>query len=337
MKILIFKSGAIGDVLMTTPFLRALRKKHPKANIIYCVGQYSAIPLRNNPRINKIITFDEAIVFKKSVLGLLRLRNSIKKERFDVAFNLDRSGLSNLFLASCLIPVRIGFSRDLNGLGLTKSTKPIPGNHHIREYLRLLDPMKVKKTDMELVLQRKDEEYAVKFLKKHNVKNPIGISILGAQNPGQKMPSRRWPLRHYLKLIELLQRKKVPIILFGSPAEKSHLYKIGASIPVSCADVHKNVCLMKRCRLFITHDSGAMHLASIAGVPIISLFGPTNPNEKAPIKFRSLAFWAKEKYRPEIEAKKPKAFYDPEFMARITPEQIMKKSMEVYHAHRHAQ
>ncbi|MBS3142926.1 glycosyltransferase family 9 protein [Candidatus Woesearchaeota archaeon] len=334
MKILIFKSGAIGDVLMTTPFLRALREKYPKANIVYCVGRYSAIALKNNPRINKLMTFDEVVVFKKSVFGLLHLRNGIKKERFDISFNLDRSGLSNLFLASCLIPVRIGFSRDLNGLGLTKSVKPIPGNHHIREYLRLLGPVKEKNTDMELLLQRKDEEYATKFLKKNNLVNPIGISILGAQNPGQNMPSRRWPLRHYLKLIELLQRKNVPIILFGSPAEKSHLNKIGASIPVSCADVHKNVCLMKRCKLFITHDSGAMHLASIADIPVISLFGPTNPDEKAPVKFTNLVFWAKENYAPQIEAKKPKAFYDPEFMASITPEKVAKKALEVYHAPR---
>ena len=70
MKILLFKTGAIGDTLMTTPLVRQLRQSYPKARIDYLIGKSASQALLNNPNINNIIKFDEAIFFKKKPLKL---------------------------------------------------------------------------------------------------------------------------------------------------------------------------------------------------------------------------------------------------------------------------
>lgn len=79
-KILIFKTGAIGDVIMTTPFLRQLRKNYPNAQIDYLIGNTTSQILENNPNINEIIRFDEKIFFQKKIFKWKKLINDIKKK-----------------------------------------------------------------------------------------------------------------------------------------------------------------------------------------------------------------------------------------------------------------
>jgi len=82
MKILLFKPGAIGDVILTTPLLRQLRRRFPQAKIDYLVGQKPAPVLRNNPYLSQVIPFDEAIIYQKHWLGFLKLIGLIRKNKY---------------------------------------------------------------------------------------------------------------------------------------------------------------------------------------------------------------------------------------------------------------
>lgn len=139
MKILVFKLGAIGDVLMTTPFLRALREKYPDAEIVYYIGEWSSEVLKFNKRISRMEVFDEKPIYKADVKALLALRKRIKKEKFDMAFILEKSKTANLFIWSCGIKERIGFDRNGEGFPNTKNVKYGVVKHEIEYYLELVD------------------------------------------------------------------------------------------------------------------------------------------------------------------------------------------------------
>src|SRR3989344_5376393 len=124
-KIIILRTGSLGDVLMTTPLLTTLRKHYKDATIDYAVGKFSKEVLDNNPNLNQLITYDDDIITKRKIGEINRLKNRIKERNYDLAIILDKSWLWNLFATSCNIPVRIGFDR--NGEGFP-NTLSIPFN-----------------------------------------------------------------------------------------------------------------------------------------------------------------------------------------------------------------
>ena len=77
-KILVIRSGAIGDVIMTTPLVKSIRKRFPKANISYLVGKWSKKAVESNPNIDNIIAFDDDIVFKKKISRIFERRCNAK-------------------------------------------------------------------------------------------------------------------------------------------------------------------------------------------------------------------------------------------------------------------
>ena len=110
-KILIMRSGAIGDVVMTTPLIKAIRRKFPSAEIDYLTGNWSKKVLEGNPQLNRIISFDDRIVYEKNWNGVWELIKEIRTERFDLAFVLDKSYHWGVLAYLMGIKQRIGFDR----------------------------------------------------------------------------------------------------------------------------------------------------------------------------------------------------------------------------------
>ena len=126
MKFLIIRIGAIGDVIMTTPILKALKKKYPDSEITYIVGKWSMEVLENNPYIDWIHIINEEWFFKKQFGHLKTLMLDLRKQHFDYGIVLDKSWLFNLFLFLCRVKKRYGFSREhhfINKLLLTKQVR----------------------------------------------------------------------------------------------------------------------------------------------------------------------------------------------------------------------
>lgn len=304
-KILLIKTGAIGDILMTTPLMREIRRLFPSAKIDYLVGNWSKDVLKNNPNINSIISFDEKIMLKKRIFKVLSLIKKIRKQNYDLCFVLDRSYLINLFAYFCNIPYRIGFDRDGEGFTLTNPVKAYWNNHHIKEYLRLLEPynIKSKKCGMEVFLSKKDKDIIKKILDRIIIKKTkkgklIGIAPLSAVNPGETAFNRRWPKENYVEIINKLLKQNSLIFLFGGSNEFDEIEKLRQLFKnknriFNCANlnIQQSVLLMKKMNLFLTHDSGPMHMASCANTKVLTLFGPTNPNEKAPLNKGSSFIW----------------------------------------------
>ena len=132
-KILVIKTQAIGDVLLTTPSIRALRQKHPEAHITAMVGDWSKDALIGNPYLDDVIPYEDAYLLKFRIGKILRLVNFLRKKHFDKIFMFHPSGYIHFlgFLAGC--SQRIGFVRDNSGFSLTEKI-PWPENGH-HEYV----------------------------------------------------------------------------------------------------------------------------------------------------------------------------------------------------------
>ncbi|MBI4895955.1 MAG: glycosyltransferase family 9 protein [Candidatus Aenigmarchaeota archaeon] len=292
-KIVFIKTGAIGDVLMTTPLVRAVRKAFPNASITYVVGEQSVAVLKNNPNIDHIITFDAYDALDKNIFKLLGLARTIQRQHFDLAFILDKSYLAGLFGVLCGIPIRIGFDRNGEGVFNTHSVPYAAVKHEIDYYLSLLHILH-KKSDgnkMDLVIGEKEKRFAKEFFKKNNltVNRCVCIAPAATQDPGGIPSTRCWPDESYAKLIKGLADKGIPVLLVGSPSDASkarHIEKLANVSIVSAVGKTKTMlhaaALMAQCPVTVTHDCGNMPVAAATGSIVIAIFGPTDPRRKAP-------------------------------------------------------
>lgn len=306
-KIALIKSGAIGDILMTTPLVRALKNKYPEAEITYVTGEKFKEIVSGNKNIDRIVTFDTKKLFGSSAISRLlyfrEFAKTLRKEKFDVCFILDKSYMANLFAYWCKIPVRIGFDRFGEGFPNTHNVEYKSVKHEIDYYLDTLNFLNVKDYDkhMELQVAKSDELFASNFMKKNKlIKSDviIGIAPSATKDPNKNDSPRTWPEENYKKLVERITKPyNSKIIFFGGRDDVKVVKDIISKVNVkvySCAGktrIKQAAALIKMCDVFITHDSGLMHVASAAGVPVISIFGPTDPRRKAPLNERSVYLW----------------------------------------------
>jgi len=298
MKILLFKIGAIGDTLMTTPLVRQLRKAHPKARIDYLIGKSASKALLNNPNINNIIKFDEATFFKKKPLRLINLIAGIREENYDTIFVLDRHWIFNITSRLFNIPTRIGFDRNgKEGIGLTHKIQYGRRRHDIYYYLNQLNALNIEPnyydTKLDLVLAKEDKTFANKFFRTHKLtKNTIGICPGGGDNPGQTLNAKIWNIKNYNALVKKI---KQPILLIGGPTDKDKEETILKSKTlnsvIGTTTIHQSAALMAKCDKIICNDSGPMHMASAVNNNIIALFGPTDPKRLGPLNKGSKIIW----------------------------------------------
>ncbi len=298
-RICIFKVGAIGDVLMTTPLVRAIRARFPNAHIEYWVGQWSAPVLKGNPRIDKVIGFDEKAILKRSPLAVHRLVHAIRRQHYDVMFVLDFSYLANLFAAWCKVPIRIGFDRNGEGFANTLAAPYGKRVHDIDSYLGIARLIGVKNPSqrMELFLTPAEEHLAKVFFKKHQLVpgKTICIAPGGAKNPGMTLNIKRWPAERFAAAAEALTRKGWQILLIGGPddveAARIVRQRVAAVDATGEFPLRMSAALIKQCAWFICNDSGPMHLSTAIGTPTVAIFGPTDPKKLAPQGTKCRILW----------------------------------------------
>jgi len=303
--IAIIKSGAIGDILMTTPLVRALRKAYPDAKITYIVGEKFVGILKGNKSIDEIIPFDTKKLFDSGFfekISHFRQFARLLRGRFDTCFVLDKSYLAGLFAYWCKIPRRIGFDRSGEGFANTDNIKYRDVKHEIEYYLDLLKPIDTEQdgVKMELAINKNNIKFADSFFEENNIRRGaiIGIAPAVTKDPGKMKSPRAWPVRNYIELVQrLIEIYKTKIIFFGSKDDAETIDTIQSKITKNAYNsaglttVKQAAALIKKCDIFVTHDCGLMHVAAAMGVPVISIFGPTDPRRKAPINKGSAYLW----------------------------------------------
>ncbi|MBI5181846.1 MAG: lipopolysaccharide heptosyltransferase II [Nitrospirae bacterium] len=289
-KILIRGTNWIGDAVLTMPAVNAVRKRFIDAEISILVKPWVAGLFVNSPDIDRIIIYgDENYI---SLCGKRKLASDLKKYKFDMAI-LFQNAFEAAFLAFLAkIPIRYGYNTDGRGMFLTHKI-PLSDEtlkkHQVWYYLDLLRPIgiNIERPELNLKIGNKDKSSALNILKINRIKKDdliIGI------NPGASYgPAKRWLPDKYAKLAEMLiERHNARIILFGSKDDKevaAEIVSISTAKPLNLAGITsltETAALIEQCRLFITNDSGLMHIAAALNVPVIAIFGSTSPEKTGP-------------------------------------------------------
>ncbi|NQU95891.1 MAG: lipopolysaccharide heptosyltransferase II [Candidatus Omnitrophica bacterium] len=284
MRILLTRTDRIGDVVLSTPAIKAVRDKYPEAHIAFMVRPYAKDIVDGNPYLDEVIIYDK-YGKHKSILSTILFALRLKKKKFDKAFMLHPTNRVHLVAYLAGIPERIGFDRKMPFL-LTKKVPHIKqeGKKHELEYtLDLLASIGIEAKDKELFVpvHENDIEKVEKLLTEHHVGSDIPLI---AVNPGASCPSKRWKPENFSEVCDNLASKyKARILIVSDQASKEFADKVVSGMkyePVNLAGrttVGELAALLSKCKLFISNDSGPVHIACAVETPVISIFGRKDP------------------------------------------------------------
>lgn len=286
-RILVFRMGAIGDVLMTTPAVRLLRERFPDARIDYLVGDWAKAVLKGNDEIDEIISFDDLIIFRKRLSGIHGLIRKVRKRRYDMCIILERDYRFNVLASLFRIPLRIGFDRFGEGFANNYNIPYRADMYELEYNLKISEVIggKVKSRKMRMTYSDEDAVFADRLLK--GIKGKlVGVAPGGAKNPGDEASIKRWPTDSYISLIKGLKNSEV--VLMGGPDDRDISDEITTKVrrritdATGKASLQQTAALMSRCDVVVTHDSGPMHIAGAVCKSVVALFGPTPHYRFAP-------------------------------------------------------
>jgi len=296
-RILIFRNQGIGDLMLISPAIRAIRSLHPDSSISVFVGEWSKISVENNPHIDEIISYPDDWIQDKKPFRILNLVNRIRKGGFKRVYIFHSHDMLHLLVRLAGIPERYGFSFKGTGRFLTNKTEwePNSARYIADNYLDIprLAGFKGDDVKLDFIVNDHDETEAKKIIKKSGLKPEelIVIAPGGGINPRQDVFEKRWGEDKFVELIEMMQEDGFDIrkiVLVGAKAEKNISDRITDNGKLPVLDLTGEIpfgisaALVKKARLLISNDSSIMHTAVAFHTPSIAIFGPSNPRSLLP-------------------------------------------------------
>ncbi|MFC1624270.1 glycosyltransferase [Candidatus Omnitrophota bacterium] len=283
-RILVIKIGAIGDVTLSVPSLRAIRNNFPNAFISVLVGTEARGILKKCPYIDEVILYDREGE-DKGIKGLLSIGAIIRTKAFDMSIDLQNNRASHIIGWLGAVPRRFGYNNRKFGFLINNRLKYLKmGAGPIEEQFRILkragiDTITSSKR-LEVWPGKDDFLYIDNILKNEWVReNQVLVGI----NIGSSWETKRWPLEYFAKLSDMLATNDVRTVVTASKKEvdlAGSFTKMTQGKVINLAGkttIAQLAALIKRCKVYITGDSAPMHIASGMGTDFIALFGPTDP------------------------------------------------------------
>lgn len=272
--ILAVRFSSLGDLVLTTPLFRAIKRAHPSARVTL-LTRAEYVPLfAHNPRITRVVGWDGR--------GPLR---PVTRELRDTAWThrLDLHGSLRSHLVRRLVggrwhgypkrrlarAIHVRFKRDV-----------YRDRRHVAErYFDAARGLGVTPDDQppEMFVPMESTTAADRFLREHGVADRTLVALV----PGAAHATKRWPERHWAALVELLTARGLGILVLGGPAEREtgeRLAGLAGGRGASAAgrfDLAGTAALLRRARCAVAGDTGVMHLATAVGTPVVTLLGPT--------------------------------------------------------------
>ena len=300
--VLVIKPASLGDVLMSTAFLAALRVSLPDASITMLVTTWAKEALAGNSHCDQVL--DSGNVGFPGHYGFKAYRNCVsrvRERRFTHCFVLDRSPLMALLPRLAGIPWRAGLNSAHRGIALHVGVPCPDDRHEVEIYLDVLRKvgLDVTRPHLYFLPQSSDELEVSNLLIERGLANGrhlIAIHAGGGKNPGAEHASKRWSSRNFSALAEgLTGTLDAGILLVGGPDDVPTADSVQSSTSAPVVNVAGKLtfaqlgALIQRCHLFIGNDSAPMHLAAAVGTPVVALFGPTSPQRYGPYGVQSNA------------------------------------------------
>ena len=322
-RILIIRLAPLGETVLTTPVIRALRHHFQNAYIAYMVAPTREDLVSANPHLNEVLTYQASVP---------KLIYQIARRQFQMAVVLQPTFRLVLHTFFARIPFRVGFETNAGGkkllnLAVTNNTS----QHETQRYLDVVRALGVEVVDSEpeVFVDSASITWVNIFLE--NQKLSDGKRIIGL-NPGAATPYRRWHAANFAALGDQLHETYgAHIIITTGPREGKLAGQVAelmshSPVIVDQATPMQLAALLQRCHLYISNDTGPMHLSTAVKTPTVALFGASNLIQWAPPWDRHAVVARKEcSLMKTLSSKEWDAYPDRarENLETITPEAVM--------------
>ncbi len=282
-RILVVQTAWLGDVVLTIPLLRELRRAHPGGSITALMTPLGAETLSGSPLIDEVVVLDKRGGDGRFV-GTWRCASRLRRARFDLAVAAQRSFRTGCLVWASRARERVGFAGAPGGWAYTRKVPWVAGDHAVRRYLSLSGPAggDPERADPRPVLPVSPgaRQRVVEVLAGEGV--GAGEAVL-ALAPGSIWGTKRWTAEGFAGVARAARASGFRPILVGSALERdlcasvATLAACGAVVLAGRTSIPEMAALLSRSRALVTNDSGPGHVASAVGTPVVSVFGPTVP------------------------------------------------------------
>ncbi len=342
-KILIRSTNWIGDAVMTTPAVHTIRENFPTAEITMLAVPWVADIFRLSPDVDKVLVYDKKDLYPGRIKGVLRLAKQLRQYRFDATILLQNAFEAAFIARLAGIPLRAGYKRDGRGLLLTHGVDPtreIRARHQVHYYQMLLAGLGLDPGPDRLRLPLSDElrGWATGYIECLKGNGPFSsedgqtfidrrvspevsgsIPVIGF-NPGAAYgPAKRWPAEKFGELADLIARQHGEsgslILVFGTRDDTGAARAIkdfSARTPGHVVDMTAKttlpqvMALIHCCNVFVTNDSGLMHVAAGLDTPTVAIFGSTDHIATGPFSERAVVIRRKMDCSPCLQSECPR-------------------------------
>jgi ADP-heptose:LPS heptosyltransferase len=281
-KVLVIKLCCIGDIIQTTPALRAL--KDSGTEVHFLCNRWASDVVDMVPFVSKKYVMDHS-----SIVSLAGTIGKLRAEKYDLVINFHRDLKSYIFAAMLGSKYRAGFNWKGQGMFLTHPFVFDEKAHEGKRYLSVVEGLGYKASGINTGITPRHKPAT------DGGRVKIGFFPGGGKNPGTVMTTKRWPVEKFVKLAAGL--KKYEIYIFGGKTDADVtaplLSEINGSIPVVTKDLKELADAIADMDVFIAGDTGPLHMSAALGVNTVGLFGPSSPELVGPPGEHAVNIWGR--------------------------------------------
>jgi len=307
-RIVLIQPCCIGDVVLATATLAALRVGYPDAHITWAVGSWSRPAIEAHDLLDAVLDTGPEALPVRTLSGMMRFVRQLRDGRFDLAVSLVRSPLMSMALMLSGIPRRAGLDSAGRGFGYNIRVKinPDEARHEAEIYLDVARALRIDTAGCyaNIPVLEVDQQHIKKVLHERGVRaRYIVLNPAGGRNPGMTMDVKRWPAKNFAALAErLTERLQADVVLLGGPGDEALVESVRANIHKSTSSFINTAfvgalsfgeiaALAQGGVVYVGNDTGLTHLAAASGAKTAMILGPSDPARYAPFAQNAIALW----------------------------------------------
>jgi lipopolysaccharide heptosyltransferase II len=283
--ILFIRVDRVGDMVLSTPALEAIKSAFPRARLTVMASTANAAILKNNPHVDEVIVYDRS----GSLSEKIHLLKGLRARHFDLAvdpftdYELETAWIAWMSAAAR----RIGYAASGREFFLNDALERTEEDRHFVDIT--LDLLKSTGISFDnrhptVYLDEAEHAWATQWLSEKMLQDKVLVAV----HPGGYYESQRWPPEYYAELIGLIrEHAEAEVIVFGGPADAGLIAKIQTMVQKTFqvsieSDIRRFLALLSRCRMLVCNNSGPLHCAVALNIPTISFMGPTAKERWSP-------------------------------------------------------
>ena len=309
-KIIVTYLMHLGDLVLITPFLQILRRHAIGSDITLVVDEKVADVVRYNPNIDHLVTVDK-LGKDNSIRALWHIGRRLHHNHYDMLINLHPNERTS-FLATVIHAKEfVGMSHFLARPFMSRYTRLDRLHLHAADmYINVLDQLGIndyRSDGLQIMTCPAWDEKAAAFYESHGVgpqDKLIGFNI------GSAVPQKRWPPERFVGVADYFASRGYRCVFFGGTMDEAMVHEATtamtheALVATGQFSIGELTAAIRRCSLFITNDSGPMHIAVSQHVPLVALYGPSNPKFYGPYTDKAIVLESTNHYEVGKSMKK---------------------------------